>query len=637
MSVTEEPTSPFFEEIEKSAVSRRNVLVGGLAAGAVAFLGPLSSPAAASRRAEAGTAGAASTPDAKPFSGAKAHSSASRLGFEAVGFSTADTVLVPDGYDYQVLIPWGDPVQPGGPAFKADGTNTAAEQAQQFGMGHDGMEYYPLSETRGLLVLNHEAVDTVIMYPAPPDWSEYENVLRHQNAHGVAVAEIANQDGTWVVIASSYARRITANTPMELTGPAAGHDLLKTPRDPSGRTVLGTLNNCGAGRTPWGTYLTCEENFDGYFGTDAPFTANDRQKRYGVVNNPWHASYHKSDERFDLVKNANEENRFGWVVEIDPTDPASAPKKRTALGRIKHENASFAEATNGRAVVYTGDDQRFEHLYKYVSARPWHAMRRQGVSPLDEGTLYAARFDADGTGVWLPLVPGKVPAYNTLAEILIDTRGAAKAAGATPMDRPEWVAAHPALAGVAYGTFTNNSQRGDAGKPGTDAANPRAKSAHGHIIRWENDGGDHGAESFVWSMFILAGGGLGTGDGSTIAPADMFGSPDGLAFDEDGRLWIQTDGGQPKSAGATVLNNQMLAADPQTGDIRRFLVGPKGCEITGWTETPDRRTLFINVQHPGENAKSHADPTEESSWPNGTRPRSATVAIRRTDGGVIGR
>jgi secreted PhoX family phosphatase len=285
-------------------------------------------------------------------------------------------------------------------------------------------------------------------------------------------------------------------------------------------------------------------------------------------------------------------------------------------------------------VIYTGDDQRFERLYKYVSARPWREMRRKGVSPLDEGTLYAARFDADGTGAWLPLTPATVSGFADLASILIDTRGAAAAVGATPMDRPEWVAVHPTLAGVGYGTFTNNTERVT-----TDAANPRPANAHGHILRWQNAGADHGSATFVWSVFALAGSGLGTGDGSTIAPADAFGSPDGLAFDPDGRLWIQTDGGQPNvtvAGQAMKPNNQMLVADPVTGDLRRFLVGPKGCEITGWTMTDDRRTLFVNIQHPGENAPA-GDPDAQSNWPDrNARPRSATVAIRRLDAGVVG-
>jgi secreted PhoX family phosphatase len=346
--------------------------------------------------------------------------------------------------------------------------------------------------------------------------------------------------------------------------------------------------------------------------------------RYGVGagGNRWWLA----DPRFDLAANPNEPNRFGWVVEIDPGDPASTPKKRTALGRLKHENAGFAEAADGRAVVYTGDDERFQYLYKFVSTNAWRRARR-GSSPLDDGILYVARLAPDGTGTWLPLVAGGVPGYPTLADILIDTRGAATAVGATPMDRPEWVAPHPHEPGVAYGTFTNNTARATA-----DAPNPRRANAFGHILRWQGTGGDHGALTFTWSMFLLAGKGLGTGDGSTVSPGDAFGSPDGLAFDPDGRLWIQTDGSQP-----VPCNNQMLAADPVTGDIRRFLVGPRGCEITGWTMTDDQRTMFVNVQHPGEAATDPADPASQSDWPDRKgRPRSATLAIRRHDGGKIG-
>jgi hypothetical protein len=291
---------------------------------------------------------------------------------------------------------------------------------------------------------------------------------------------------------------------------------------------------------------------------------------------------------------------------------------------VKHEVAAFADADDGRAVVYTGDDEVFQYVYKYVSARPWRSRRSRA---LDEGTLYVARFDPDGSGVWLPLVVGAVPGYGSQAEILIDARGAATAVGATPMDRPEWIAVHPDQRGVAYGTFTNNS-----GRTTPDAANPRPANRFGHIIRWQNTGGDHGATTFVWSVFALGGAGLGTGDGSTIPPGDAFGSPDGLAFDADGRLWIETDGSQPVPS-----NNQMLVADPLTGDFRRFLVGPRGCEITGWAMTDDQRTLFVNIQHPGEAATDPANPASQSNWPDFQgRPRSATVAIRRADGGVVG-
>jgi uncharacterized protein len=611
MSVVDDPVTP--------ALTRRSLLgSGAVAAGALAsFAGPL---------APGGPSAAASGP--APRSGARGRGAGnSALGFVAVAPNVDDAVTVPEGYVVQVLIPWGDPIQPGGPAFRFDGRNTAAEQAQQFGMAHDGMAFFPLSRRRGLLVVNHEAVDSpAILFPTVPDYTDEETVRKAQNAHGVSVCELELSNGVWRVVRSRFARRITANSEMRITGPAAGHVLLQTPSDPSGRRVLGTVNNCSYGQTPWKTYLTCEENFNGYFGTEvATFIPTELMQRYGITRasagNPWW----RGDPRFDLAANPNEPNRFGWVVEIDPFDSDSTPQKRTALGRLKHENACFAEADDGRAVVYTEDDEINQHLYKFVSARPWRS--RGSRRPLDEGTLYVARFDADGGGVWLPLVEGGVPGYASLAEILVDTRGAAAAVGATPMDRPEWVAVHPFQRGVAYGTFTNHTSRATP-----DAANPRAPNRFGHILRWQNTDGDHGSETFVWSVFALAGAGLGTGDGSTIAPGDAFGSPDGLAFDDDGRLWIETDGSQP-----ITCNNQMLAADPATGDVRRFLVGPKGCEITGWAMTDDQQTLFVNIQHPGEGATDPADPDSQSNWPDFLgRPRSATVAIRRSDGGTIG-
>ncbi|MGD9701805.1 MAG: PhoX family phosphatase [Acidimicrobiia bacterium] len=623
MSVVDEPLNPTSEPAADAGLSRRLLLGGGAAAGLFAAVaGPIT--LGGSTAVAAPVRGRARDDGGRRDRGGRSGAGASSLGFAAVGASVDDAVTVPDGYVAQVLIPWGAPIQPDGPAFKFDGTNTAAEQAEQFGTAHDGMEFFPTSRNKGLLVVNHEALDSAVaLFPTAPDYTDPETVLKAQNAHGVSVCELELHRGTWRLVQSSYARRITANTEMELTGPAAGHPALQTAADPSGRHVLGTVNNCAAGQTPWGTYLTCEENFNGYFGSESSVTPTPQMTRYGISRggNQWWLA----DPRFDLAANPNEPNRFGWIVEIDPRDPSSTPKKRTALGRLKHENASFTEADDGRAVVYTGDDERFQFLYKFVSAQPRRS--RHDHSPLDEGTLYVARFDADGSGAWLPLVEGAVPGYSSLAEILIDARGAAAAVGATPMDRPEWVAVHPLQRGVAYGTFTNNTARTTV-----DAANPRAANAFGHVLRWQNTGGDHGADGFVWSVFALAGAGLGTGDGSTIAPADAFGSPDGLAFDPDGRLWIQTDGAQP-----IACNNQMLAADPATGDIRRFLVGPKGCEITGWAMTADQQTLFVNIQHPGEAATDPADPAAQSNWPDFQgRPRSATVAIRRADGGTIG-
>ncbi|MGD9996448.1 MAG: PhoX family phosphatase [Ilumatobacteraceae bacterium] len=615
MTTTEPAIHPESEHGEpRIAINRRALIGGGVATGVAAFF---AAPAVGQV-----AAGSDAARPARWAGGGGGSPAGGGLEFQAVATSTVDDVVIPDGFVAQVLIPWGDPIEPGGPAFRFDGGNTAAEQAEQFGMSHDGMHFFPTGSKRGLLAINHEAVDNTVMFNSEPDWTVQENVLRSQNAHGVAICELELRFGTWKLQRSHKARRITANTPMELTGPAAGHPSLQTAADPSGTQVLGTVNNCANGATPWNTYLTCEENFNGYFGTDdAVFAPTPLMARYGVAKSaftPWY----RGDARFDLAQNPNEPNRFGWVVEIDPFDPGSKPKKRTALGRLKHENAAFCEAADGRAVVYTGDDERFQMLYKFVSAEPWKKMARKGRSPLDEGTLYVARFDADGTGAWLPLVAGGVPGYADIASILIDTRGAAAAVGGTPMDRPEWVAVHPDVPGCAYGTFTNNTARATA-----DAANPRAANPFGHILRWQNQGGDHGADSFIWSVFALAGKGLGTGDGSTIAPGDAFGSPDGLAIDSLGHVWIQTDGGQP-----VPCNNQMLVADPQTGDIRRFLVGPKGCEITGWTVDQDGKTVFVNIQHPGENA-TYGSPAGESNWPDfAGRPRSATLAIRRADG-----
>jgi len=409
-----------------------------------------------------------------------------------------------------------------------------------------------------------------------------------------------------------------------LTGPAASHPLLQTAADPSGRQVLGTLNNCAHGVTPWGTYLTCEENFNLYFGngnSDDPM-----HKRYGLGDGQRYR-WHEVIERFDLKKSPNEANRFGWVVEIDPFDPASTPKKRAALGRFKHENCAVTLAKDGRVVVYMGDDERFEYLYKFVSRRPFDPKNPTANRDLlDESELYVAQFSNKEAGnqrlagKWLllakenPLLKEQ-PAFPTQAEILINTRAAADVVGATKMDRPEWITIHPQT-GEVYATLTNNSRR----RPKQiDAANPRAGSCN-------------------------------------VTAKNMFNSPDGLAFDGKGRLWIQTDGSYSNSGPyAGMGNNQMLVADPTTGEIRRFLVGPSGCEITGCTFTPDGRTMFINIQHPRE-AKEHPrlpkpaegetiesdlakNPTAFSNWPHsqfpeiaGGRPRSATLVIEREDG-----
>ncbi|MBN8504355.1 MAG: PhoX family phosphatase [Burkholderiales bacterium] len=597
-------------------------------------------------------------------------SAAPLLGFKSVPLAGADSVTVPEGYVAQVIQPWGAPVGLPGrlPAFRFDGSNSAADQAAQMGMHHDGMGFFPLDgrSDRGLLVMNHEYADHGLLFPDGGKVWGPEQVAKSQAAHGFSVTEMARQsDGSWQpVLPSRFARRITASTPHAVGGPAAGHVLMRTAADPQGTRVLGTFANCAASRTPWGTYLAGEENFIGYFlGPNRPSA---HQQRWGMrAGEQYGYRWFEHDERFITADHPNEPHRFGWVVEFDPYDPDSVPVKRTAMGRAAHEGATVAMTRDGRAVVYSGEDARFEYIYKFVSrdrVRPGGF--KANATLLDHGTLYVARFDADGRGRWLPLVHGQggLSAQNGFAdqgEVVIKARQASDRLGATKMDRPEWIAVD--REGHVYCTLTNNSQRGAPGRPGVDAANPRANNVGGHIIRWKEEG-DFDGEGFAWSHFVLAGDPREPrAEAQGRMKGDGFACPDGLFADARGLLWIQTDmsssemgagvaymrreagGGDigPKEV-ARLGNNAMLAADPTTGEIRRFLVGPVGCEITGADMSPDGRTMFVNIQHPGETPGDISDPANPrlfSNWPDQRpdgRPRSATLAIRRLDGGLIG-
>jgi len=578
------------------------------------------------------------------------------LGFKAVPPSTEDRIVVPAGYAAQPLAAWGEPVGIAGamPAWKPDASNTAAEQAVQMGQHHDGLHYYPLDGSRrGLLVMNQEYTDDGLLHTTGMSGWSPEKVKKAQASHGISVIEVELKGNDWQMVRPSrHARRITANTPFAIGGPGAGHALMKTAADPAGVRVLGTIGNCASGMTPWGTYLSGEENFQNYFASADPPTAH--EKRWGITPRSFYR-WNEYDDRFDTVRHPNEPNRFGWIVEVDPMDPGSTPVKRTALGRAAHEGAWVAVTKDGRAVVYSGEDARFEYIYKFVSRdaiRPagnGRTAAQANADLLDHGTLYVARFDANGSGRWLPLVHGSGPltvanGFADQGEVVIKARQASDALGATKMDRPEWLAVDQ-KAGWVYCTLTNNSSRGTGGNPGTDAANPRANNVMGQIIRWRDADGFAG-DTFAWNHLLLAGDPANERAGAQgNINGDAFACPDTIAFDPRGVLWIGTDIGPAslnKGEMARLGNNQLLACNPATGEVRRFLTGPVNCELTGATWTPDGHTLFVNIQHPGETPSERTDPREPrrySNWPDykpDGRPRSATVAVRRKDGGVVG-
>ncbi len=669
-----ESANPWFEDIAAERYSRRHLLSAGVVA--AAGLGVAST-------ADAHGAGADRDWDwnwgtRRPLS----------PGFRPVPHSTADEVLVPQGYSVQVLIPEGEPLEQDAPPYIPGDHNSGADREQQIGAHHDGMAYFPLStfaaNRRGLLCVNHENINLELIHPQS-DGGTFEagggrpiedEVRKELASHGVSVVEIRRTRGRgdgprerWEVVGGRYNRRITASTPMEFTGPVRGTDFLKTKYSPRGLRTRGTLNNCANGQTPWGTYVTCEENWAGYF-----FNAGVRpreQTRYGVPSSAtstygWGTRPEDQYARFDATPlqgaqssqdYRNEPNCFGWIVEIDPTDPYSMPRKHTALGRMGHEGAAFAPATAGEPiVVYMGDDARGEYLYKFVSRGLYRPGRTDGRI-LESGTLYVAKFAANGTGSWIALEHGRnglvaANGFTSQADVLVNTRSAADHVGATRLDRPEWTAVNPFNRNV-YLTCTNNSNRGVAANQPLDAANPRARNPDGHVIGWKERGGSHAAVQFDWHILFFGGptrntiAKLGASDSTYqgdlryaaqafpgvpgrqrfLGEEASFNSPDGLWVSSSGLLWLQTDGYANELRGFG--HQQMLAANPVTGEMRRFLTGPIGSEITGIAETPDMRTLFVNIQHP----------EGDSTWPRidgEKRPRSATLVITKDDGGIIG-
>ena len=668
-AIPNQSDNPTFADVVQTAFSRRNMLKAAGVGALVVAAGPLApSPAAAHQRGPSGPGGG-------PQGGA--------LTFRPIEQNTLDELVTATGYRYSVVMRWGDPVVAGAPEFDI-ARQTPEAQAKQFGYNCDYIGLLPLDDKHreALLVVNHEYTNEQLMFSgvaseSAPTTPEQKRIA--MMAHGISVVEVRRHGNTgeWRPVRNGRRnRRITADTPMEFTGPAAGSEYLKTKADPSGRTVLGTLNNCAGGQTPWGTTLHGEENFNQYFGPAAGTVADPdrRLARYGIsTNKPAGRRWHEVDPRFDVAAEPNEVNRFGWVVEVDPYDPTSRPKKRTAMGRFKHEGADVRIAEDGRVVAYSGDDERFDYIYKFVSKktyRPGHdkASRAHNLTLLDEGDLYVAQFtgdsppaeitgagtlptdgEFDGTGRWIPLVkngrsmvPNRDVAWVlTFTRLAADELGAQGAAFApTKMDRPEDIQTNP-VNGRVYAALTNNTNRGVGANAKADEANPRTANRHGHIVEWEETAGAAG-ETFSWRIFLVAG---DPSDPSTYfagfdkSKVSAISCPDNVEFDPAGNLWISTDGSPSNLPGS----NDGLYAVPtegrERGQVKRFLTVPFGAECSGPLITRDARSVFVAVQHPGETDGSTVDkPT--STWPDRRRvkpfPRPSVAVAYRTDGGRVG-
>lgn len=627
-------TEPHLAEMVARRLSRRFMLTGSAA-----------------------VAGAAALAHATPAEAQPAGPSS--LTFTELQHQLSERDAVADGYEIQVLMRWGDAVLPDAPPFDPAG-QTEQAQAQQFGYNNDFLAFHPLpagsrNSDRGLLAVNHEYTDTNLMLPGIDNSREARlGVTLAQArielmAHGGSVIEIRRQDNRWSVVADSpYARRITGETEMRISGPAAGHERLKTSGDPTGTRVLGTLNNCAGGTTPWGTSIMAEENFNYYFGGEAAETGAQAAayRRYGIVRRPQYGWYRTID-RFNLDREPNEPNRFGWVVEFDPYDPQSVPVKRTALGRFKHEGATHAIDRSGRVVFYSGDDERNDYLYKFVTARPWNPNDRAANRDLlDEGTLYVAQFHDDGKLTWLPLVHGEGPlvaanGFHSQGDVLVETRRAADLLKATPMDRPEDVETN-FVNGRVYVMLTNNSRRT---AQNLNAVNPRVNNTHGHVIELippgaGTDAVDHAGTEGRWAIFLMAGRpGIDAGARyhRAVSENGWLSCPDNCAFDSKGRIWISTDG----AGEAAGVADGLYAADTSgfgRALTRLFYQAPLGAEVCGPCLTPDDQTVFLAIQHPGE-AKGSNFATPATRWPDfrtDTPPRPSVIAIVRKGGGIIG-
>ncbi|MEV6373831.1 PhoX family protein [Micromonospora musae] len=663
----------YFGDVVNAEVSRRGVVRAGAVGALVLGFGGAAAGALAGA-APAAAAAPTATPTAAGFGRPRPGVGNGALTFKAIPPNKLDTLVVPNGYDHSVVIKWGDEVVPDAPEFNLH-RQTAAAQSKQFGYNNDFVGVLPLDKQgrRALLVVNHEYTNEDLMFPGFPglDNLSVEQIRVAMAAHGMSVVELERVDetGEWRPVKKGrrqYNRRVTAlATKFDLTGPAAGSAWLKTAADPKGRTVIGTLNNCAGGVTPWGTVLSGEENFNQYFvGADgAPAELKPKLERYGIPTTTRYPSgsrkWERADERFDLAKHPNEAHRFGWVVEIDPLDPEARPRKHTALGRFKHEGANVIIAKSGHAVAYMGDDERFDYLYKFVSDKKfmkgdsWTA-RNHNLSLLESGTLFVAKLEQtsageidgsgklpsdgafNGRGRWIKLVSGNrsFVAGMTAADVLTFTRLAGDKVGATKMDRPEDVEPSQ-LTGKVYVALTNNTNRGVGANPKADEANPRNANKHGQILELVEDRGDNSAETFAWSLPIVCGDPTDAStyfagyDKTKVSPISC---PDNVAFDATGNLWISTDGnalGSNDGLFATALEG------PERGHLKQFLTVPLGAETCGPFITDDNRSVFVAVQHPGEITGASVE-QPASTWPDGDFAKPGVVVTWRLDGGPVG-
>ena len=637
MKVLNHSTNPYYGDIVDRRLSRRSALGGAAKAAAGAWV--------------AGLLGSTAIRNAAAAAGG------SSLSFTELQRVYDQTHHVAPGYRAEVLLKWGDPLFADSPTFDY-AAPTAEQQAKAFGYNCDFIGFVPLpqggaSNERGLLCVNHEYVTPQAMFPgmteddASAKMTE-EQVRVEMAAVGHSIVEVEKVDGRWrYVVGSPFNRRIHVGTEMRISGPAAGHDLLKTKADPTGTRVLGTSYNCAGGVTPWGTILTCEEGVSDIFGGDPaklPADLKPLYERYGFDGSDYYGRG-RVEARFRLDEEPNEPHRFDWVVEIDPYDPQALPVKRTALGRTSHEGATVVVNGDGRIVVYMGDDDYFEHIYRFVSAKPFDPQNREANRDLlDDGVLSVARFEADGTIVWEKLVHGVGPlteanGYASQGDVLVKTRLAAEAVGATKMDRPEGFQANP-VTGRVYAVMTKNKKR----EPGDEnPANPRAKNLWGHILELVPPGADgsrdHAADVYRWDVFLLGGDPSDPAVGAKFHPNTSkdgwLVTPDNIAFDPKGRMWIQTDG-----ANDFDMADGVYACDT-TGDgralTRLFFACPSGAEATGACFTPDGRSMFLSVQHPGEDSETLE--TITTRWPtmDPTKPpMPAVVVFQKEDGGEIG-